>query len=232
MIDIHCHILPAIDDGPPALEPALAMARLAVAAGTRKIIATPHVNDHNQDRALITTRVAEFNTHLQQHAIDLKVIPGGEVEYHLDEQILKAHCLGNSRYLLLEFPFNHLPSVVGNLIFRLCHAGLKPIIAHPERNASVLRDPKILSPLINQGALMQVTTGSLAGFFGRSVKSCAQHLLKNDQVHFLASDGHSPDKRTPVLTEGLKVAEKLIGGDKTRTLVTTNPAKIISNTPW
>jgi len=208
------------------------MARLASASGTRQIVATPHVGQIILSPDRISEEVSQLNTALSYHNIDLEIFAGAEVEYHLDGHIWSRYCLHDSRYLLLEFPHTHLPTNANDVIFRLLSEDLQPVIAHPERNPAIIRQPKILSDLVAQGALAQITAGSLTGDFGPSIQSCARYLLKQGMVHFLASDGHSSTWRSPVLTSGLKIAAKLIGQGKAKKLVDDNPRKILAGEPW
>jgi protein-tyrosine phosphatase len=228
MIDIHCHILPVIDDGPKTLAEALGMARLAVADGVKTIFATPHISPqglHREEVAAATTSLQEAVT---AAGLDLRLLPGGDCSSHLDTDALCAHLLHDGPYLLLEFPHTYLPGDAAEQVFELTTRGIVPIITHPERNADVLRNPKLMEPILEAGGLVQMTCESLTGGFGAESRACARHFLRQGCVHFLASDGHSTSWRQPVLSDGLKVATKLLGAARANALVIDNPACLVS----
>lgn len=232
MIDLHCHILPGIDDdGPPRLEDVLAMARIAVDDGIRQVVATPHIKETIHLPRRIRELVAGFNEALRSNAIQLEVFPGAEVGSMLNASLLPDYTLNGSNYVLLEFPHSHLPQNAVEIVFKAVLAGLAPIIPHPERNPSVVRRPDLLLDLVGAGALVQVTAGSLIGDFGPESKACSQYLLENDLVHFLATDAHSPGWRRPVLTLGVKAAARIVGEPAARRLVTDNPASVLKGVP-
>lgn len=196
------------------------------------MVATPHVGDVRHSPALLSERVAEFNSALWRNDIELEVLVGAENAFHLGCDILSRYCINGSRYLLIEFPHTHLPAHANEVIFEFLNDGLLPIIAHPERNPSIIRQPTLLFDLVEQGALVQVTAESLTGESGSSVQSCARYLLKRGAVHFLASDGHSATWRPPTLAPGLKVAAKLIGRQEAKKLVDDNPGRILAGEDW
>jgi protein-tyrosine phosphatase len=227
LIDIHCHILPGIDDGPADLSESLAMARVAAAAGTRLIIASPHVQEQRPSPEQIAAGVSSLNEALAEQGIELRVVAGAENAFHLGCELLTNYCIADSPYLLIEFPHTHLPASASGVLFELISAGLQPIIVHPERNPGIIRQPQLLFDLVERGALVQVTAGSLSGDYGPMPCQCARHLLKRGVVDFLASDGHSSTRRPPDLRPGLKVAAKLIGKDRAKALVCENPQRLL-----
>lgn len=229
MIDIHCHILPAIDDdGPPRLEDVLEMARIAVADHIRQIVATPHIKNIVHSPDLIRERVARLNEELQKEGIGLEILQGAEVSAVLNTSILREHTLNGTDYVLLEFPHTHLPQNARQVVFDALMAGLTPIIPHPERNPSVVRRPELLIDLVEAGALVQITAESLVGGFGPEARACAAHLLRNKVVHILATDAHSPTWRRTILSQGVDAAAKIVGESTARRMVTTNPAAVIA----
>lgn len=226
MIDIHCHILPGLDDGPGDIREALAMARMAVKDGVRSIIATPHCYDgvYNCQNRDIAAVCAEFNAHLRAGRIDLTVFPGAEVRLtpelpaaieHNRIQALK----GRGSCFLLELPEMFIVEGVVRTIKLLCDSGVRCIVAHPERNASLLGKRDILPSLISAGAEMQVTAGSLLGDFGRDSKELAHHILQLPVVCYLGSDGHCARRRKPILAKAVTVAAKSIGNERAADLV-------------
>jgi protein-tyrosine phosphatase len=232
MIDTHCHILPAIDDGPFKIEDSLEMGRIAVADGIRCIVATPHVKGNIHPSAHIRDGVARLNAALLKEGIALKILPGAEASATLNTEILKNYTLNGTDYILLEFPHSHLPQNAGEIIFNALVAGLKPIITHPERNPSIVHRPELLFDLVEAGALVQIIAESLTGGFGPEARECARYLLKKKVVHFLATDAHSPRQRRPVLSQGVEAAAKIVGNSAARRLVTTNPAALIAGKPF
>lgn len=232
MIDIHCHILPGIDDGPQTLATSLAMAKMAEQDGIRALIATPHTDGIrvNQDR--VAAAVHALNLELRRQNIALAVYPGFELPYHLAAELAATHTLANNnRHVLIEFPAMHLPKGVLNTFYPLIAAGLVPILAHPERNLGVLMNPDVLKDMVDNGILVQITATSVTGELGPDVQRCAHFLLKRGWVHFLASDSHSPTFREPVLSRAVKIAARLIGPENVRALVEQNPRRILATAP-
>jgi len=229
MIDVHCHILPGIDDdGPPRLEDVLAMARIAVADGIEKIVATPHVKETIHPPERILALVTSFNAALVQNGIPLEIFAGAEVGAMLNTSLLRAYTLNGTDYVLLEFPHSHLPQNAPEIVFNAVLDGLIPIVPHPERNPSVMRRPELVADLVEAGALVQVTAGSLVGGFGPEAKVCACYLLEKNLVHFLATDAHSPTWRQPLLSQGVKAAGRIIGEAAARRLSIDNPALVLA----
>lgn len=219
MIDIHCHILPGIDDGADDLKTALKMARIAVKDGVKIVVATPHCYDgvYNCQYDDIGVLCKEFNDTLHEQGIELTVLPGAEVR--LTPELIKLFERGDvvtfggqDRYLLLELPEIFIPEAVFRVIKHLQLSNTRCIVAHPERNTFVLNQNKIIDGLIFAGAKLQVTGGSLTGMFGKEAKLLAQQILKTQQSRcYLASDGHCTSKRKPILKKALKLASRMVG---------------------
>lgn len=228
MIDIHCHILPGIDDGSPNLEESLAMADIAIKDGVRTIVATPHIKGEVHSPQFLQQQVAELNEVLKKRNYPLQILRGADVSAMLPPQEIAHYTINGGKYFLLEFPHSHLPLHASDMVFAMLLAGLLPIITHPERNPSIIREPERLFSLVDAGCLVQVTAGSLTGNFGPDSRDCAAYLLKMGQVHFLASDAHSSTHRTPVLSEGVRAATEIIGEQAAQKLVTSNPAAVLS----
>lgn len=227
-IDIHCHILPGIDDGSATLEESLAMADIAIGDGISHIVATPHIKGEVHSPLFLQQRVAELNTVLRKRGYPLEILTGADVSAMLPPQAIARYTINGSNYFLLEFPHSHLPQNASQLVFDMLLGGLRPIITHPERNPSIMRNPDLLFGLVDAGCLVQVTAGSLVGEFGMESKDCAIYLLKMGQVHFLASDAHSATYRRPVLSDSVQAAAAFIGEEAAERLVTTNPATVIA----
>lgn len=226
MIDIHCHLLPNIDDGPSSWEESLEMARIASQDGIRVAITTPHWIQGTKwepNPQEIKQKVYELNKRLKENEISLDVLPGMEVgiSENLPKLVSSGEVLtlGGSRYLLVETPFVSIPHGIEEVIFNLKAMGIYPILAHPERNQELQRNPRKILELTGAGTFIQVTSGSLCGDFGERAKRCAVQFAKDGVIDAVASDAHSTERRPPVVTSGLKVLEELIGKDQTETLV-------------
>lgn len=226
MVDIHCHLLPNVDDGPAEWEESLEMARLAVQDGISISVTTPHWIqgtkwEPNPDE--IREKVNEFNRRLKDEKIPLTVLPGMEVgiSENLPELVSAGRILtlGGSNYLLVEIPFVSLPHGIEEIILRLKTIGISPILAHPERNKEVQTNPKRVLELVKGGASVQVTAGSFCGYFGEKAQCCVLELAKSGAIHAVASDAHNVDKRPPIVTEGLKALEGVIGGEQIELLL-------------
>jgi protein-tyrosine phosphatase len=231
MIDIHCHILPGIDDGPSDMNESIEMASVAAADGITTIVATPHLKDRIYPAEIIASGVSALNRQLAERKIPVRVLRGADISAMFSLTLLKDFTINGTKYLLFEFPHTHMPSNAGQIIFNAMVSGLRPIITHPERNPSVVRDPSGLIELREAGALVQITAGSLTGDFGPEAQGCALFLLKKGAVDIIASDAHSVDVRRPVLSEGLLVAEKVLGRESALRLVEDNPAAVIEDRP-
>ena len=227
MIDLHCHILWEIDDGPADIDGSLAMVRVAAADGTRQLVATPHVGRTMHPPELIADMVTQLNAAIEREGLELEILTGADNFHNLGAATLARYSINATRYVLLEFPHTHLPVDAGESVFEALHHGLVPIITHPERNPSIVQNPQLIFDLVERGALVQLTAESLTGGFGYAAKACSRYLLKKKVVHFLASDGHSADWRPPTLSAGLKAAEKIVGKEAARKLVFDNPGKIV-----
>lgn len=217
MVDIHSHILWGLDDGAHNPEETLEMARVGVENGITHVIATPHHYNgtYSNPASVVYARIEEANELLRENHIPLVILPGmeiylnGEIGNDLDvvEQTL-VPLGGNSNYLLIEFPYNHVPRYTERLFFDIQLKGFVPIIAHPERNIGIRDNPNILYELIKKGALSQVTAASVAGFFGDTLQKLSLKLIKNNLVHFIASDAHNVKRRGFVLREAHETIDK------------------------
>jgi protein-tyrosine phosphatase len=185
LIDLHSHILPALDDGPRTIEESLDLARSAVADGVGILACTPH-NQKHLSRPVIEAAVKELRAALAAAGIPLRLALGVEVLLEADMDALiaeeRAFCLHNTRYMLIELPFDFWPPFTEQALFDLQLRGIVPIIAHPDRYRAVQTDPNRLVPLIERGALAQLTAGSLLGDFGPGPQRCAEALLKQNLV--------------------------------------------------
>jgi len=205
VIDVHHHLLPGLDDGPPTLDDALALARAAVAAGTTTVVATPHVSwgYPANTAASIAEHVSALEDALAEASIPLRVLPGAEVAMthavDLSDEELTALHLGGGPYLLVECPLTGTAVGFELLLGSLLDRGHRILLAHPERCRGFQRDNELLARLVSRGALSQITASSLSGCFGRTVREVAHGLVREGLVHVVASDAHSVDRRPPSL---------------------------------
>lgn len=234
LVDLHAHVLPGIDDGPATLAETLALLRDAYAAGVGRVAATPHVRHDYPTRADEMERlVADVNAAAREAGIPVEVLPGGELAVptllELDDATLRRFGLGgNPNLLLVEFPHLGFPVGLPGLLFRLATRGFRVVLAHPERNPEVQADPALLAPLVEAGALVQVTAGSFEGRFGHAAQRCAGELLAAGRVHLLASDTHGRTRR-PV---GFAAAAAAIARPRlVRRLTLDVPAALVADAP-
>lgn len=216
-VDLHAHVLPGVDDGPDTLGEALELARAAVAAGTRHLVATPHVNE---DRYIATEAIAPAVARLQEQldaeGIPLRLHAGAEVALprlaDLDSAQLRAARLGHGETLLLESPFSRVPVDLEPLLFEVQTRGHQVLLAHPERSPTFQHDPEQLARLVEAGVLVQITAGSLRGAFGTRVRDFTHQLLRDELVHVVASDAHNTDRRPPGVADAVHLADRTVPG--------------------
>ena len=211
MIDLHCHILPGVDDGPLDLAGSIAMAREHVARGTTVVAATPHVSwDYPNGAESIASGVAELNGALQDEGIPLEVVTGAEVALtravDMSAEQLAGLRLGGGPWLLLEAPISVDSPGIEGLVGIVQSRGVRVLLAHPERCASFHTDPDLLGRLVAGGCLAQVTAGALTGFFGRTVQAAARRYLDAGLVHVVSSDAHDATHRAPGVGDPLDEA--------------------------
>ncbi|MGE7587274.1 tyrosine-protein phosphatase [Peribacillus sp. NPDC101480] len=222
MIDIHCHILPGVDDGSADMKESLNMARKAVEAGITHLFATPHhLNEKYVNvKSDIIDRAVRLNESLQQNNIPLTIHPGQEVRIHRDifsslekEEILTLD--DNVTYLLLELPSGRVPAYTQEVIYELLLKGITPIIVHPERNKELITNHKLLFELVQEGALTQITSGSIIGNFGKSIQSFSKKIIEHNLAHFIATDAHNIGSRGFTLQQAYEKITKVYGIERT-----------------
>jgi len=238
MIDVHCHLLPEIDDGPKSMGEALKLALIAVQNGITHSVVTPHIHHgrYENDAESIYSHYEDFKDALHCHDIELNLGMAAEVRAgpEIIEMIERDEIpfLGEyegRKVLLLEFPHNKIPVGSDKLVRTLSSRGILPMIAHPERNKDVMRNLKKLEQLIDLGCLVQVTAGSVAGQFGAKAKKRADQILKNNWCTVLASDAHNVKSRPPNLNPGHQAAAQIVGESRAWDLVHTTPFSIVEN---
>ena len=232
MIDLHSHILPGVDDGTGSMEEACALARAAVADGIRVMAATPHVrHDFPTSPARMEVGVGELRAALSAERIPLQILPGGEIALEMladldDDDLRRMGLGGNPRYVLLETPYAGWPPGLDQVLFQLQVRGFRVVLAHPERNGEVQARPELVRPLVDAGALMQVTAASLDGRLGSRTQKTGLRLIAMGCAHVLASDAHVPSVRRV----GMGAAAEAIGDrDLAHWLTTDVPDAIIAD---
>lgn len=238
MIDLHCHILPGIDDGAPDVEASVEMARAAAAAGTKLMVATPHVSPRwASETHDIARLVGELNIELAQREIPIGVVGGAEIAIErlpdLDDDTLASLCLGDSRYLLVESPYSDRAGNLEDALFAVQLRGFRPVLAHPERCPTFQQDVDRLAAVVGRDVACSVTAESLTGRFGSRPRRTALRMLRDGLVHSVASDAHDHERRGPALTAGLEHAERELPGVAERLdwFVSTVPAAILADSP-
>ncbi|WP_164104641.1 tyrosine-protein phosphatase [Candidatus Laterigemmans baculatus] len=230
--DIHCHLLPGIDDGAKSWEESLHMAQQAVAEGIVTAIVTPHqlgANTHNRG-ATIRQLTHEFQLRLNQANIPLRVLPGADVRIDSDmiDRLRSGDCLSlgdHRRHVLLELP-HELYFPLEPVLGQLSQLGMVGILSHPERNQGILRRPDLIPSLVAGGCLMQITADSLIGTFGAAPQRFSEMMVQNGWVHFLATDAHSPRSRRPRIVDAKRRVVELAGVAYAEAVCVENPAAI------
>lgn len=235
MIDLHTHILPAIDDGVETEDEAVEFARCAVADGVRVIVATPHCRDgfYMNDRRTVLDAVVRLRERLDREGVGVTVEPGAEV--HLCPDLVervrdgRAPTLAdNGRTLLLELSLSQYPVELENVVFQLRLAGIDTVFAHPERIRFFQDDVARYESLVRLGAYGQITTGSILGLFGRRAREFSVELLRKGLVHAIASDAHNVRGRPPTLRAAAVAAGQLVGERRARAMVQDVPAALLA----
>jgi len=211
VIDLHCHVLPGIDDGPETIAGSLALARAAERAGIRTLVATPHVSwRYANTAAAIARGVAALNERLAEEGVELEVLAGAEIamtriaDTAPDE--LERLALGGNGWLLVEPPFTPAASGLDTILLELQRQGHRILLAHPERCPAFLRDPEMLARLVQAGILTSITAGSLAGRFGSAPQRFGLSLLREGLAHNVASDAHDAVQRAPGMASEIEQA--------------------------
>lgn len=221
MLDLHCHILPGIDDGARSWEDSLLLAEAAVAEGITHLLATPHHLNGKfvNEKGSVLRLTEELQQKLDQNNIELTVFPSQEVRVSGDilsgienDEILFTDEM--NRYLLVEFPTMSIPHFTQQLFFQLEQKGITPVIVHPERNQVIIDDPNALLEFVERGALAQVTASSYVGVFGKDIQELSRQLIEANLVHILSSDAHNTRGRSFHMKEAFMLLEKDFGSTK------------------
>lgn len=234
MVDIHCHLLPGLDDGPESLDEAIEMAEMALADGITHVVATPHAN---HEFAFLPDLVRQRRDEIQSRLADRLTIGTG-CDFHLsfeNLQDLREHpsryTINQKNYLLVEFADFAIPPTIEENLHQLQLAGLNPIITHPERNTLIRAHPERLDRWIRQGCYVQVTGLSLLGGFGSGAQRWVETQLAEDKIHLFASDAHNLKSRPPRLRHAFDTVAELRGEEVARALFEENPRAVFEGRP-
>lgn len=240
MIDIHCHILPYVDDGSDSMEDSLEMARMAAASGITSIIATPHCNlpyaeEKNYRSQELARRFLDLQHAIQDANIPLRIYPGAEIlctpevpELLQRRQLLT---LAGSNYLLTEFFFDESLDYMDQMLSGIESAGYIPVIAHPERYETIQRTPHIVERWFRNGWVIQLNKGSILGRLGHRAELTADWILAHGLAHIVASDAHSPRFRTTDMTELTEYLQQICQPEYVDILLDINPERILNDLP-
>lgn len=236
MIDIHCHILYGLDDGPQDLEQSMELIRELKKKGVEKIIASPHYisgDDYVPGCEEIREKVKLLQEEIDKEDLGIKVYSGMEVYASHDtvERIKNNEILSlnDSRYILIEFPMQMVPKYMSDLLFAMQLEGFTPIIAHPERYCSDYRKNKLLDNLVDKGVLLQINSESILGTHGKKAKKAAYHLLRKGKVHLVASDSHSTKRILSDIKKIEKIISDICGVENAERIMYVNPQRVLEN---
>ena len=237
MIDLHCHILPLVDDGSSGSEESLLMLAKAAAAGTTVMVATPHANLFSSNDCLaermILDRIDQLRCAARKENLAIEILPGQEVclegNYRMLLQEGKFLSLNSSRYMLVEFDFRRNGKEAMERLSTVQAAGYVPVLAHPERFSFLTKNRKHAHYLKENGILLQINSGSLFGEFGENAHETALWMLENRLADFVASDGHSPYRRIPVLENAHEYISERFSIEYADFLLESNPNNLLHN---
>lgn len=238
MLDIHCHILPAFDDGSADVAESLVMARMAVESGVTGIVVTPHFRGERESLASLNRLINRYERLIQavkRDDLPLRLFPGAEILCLPQTPELARRrelpTLGNTDYLLVEFFFNESTAYMDNMLTELASCGYKPVIAHPERYEAVQDDPAVLEHWFRKGYVLQLNKGSLLGAFGQKPEQTAHWALERGFAHIIASDAHSARRRTPDMRALRQHLAQVCPEPYVRVLLERNPERIVRGLP-
>ena len=234
MIDLHNHIIPNLDDGSRSLEISLSMLQHAAGQGITDVVNTvhyqcPRMDGKRVEYELVKDKIEKLQAELKKQNIPITLHIGAEVFYLPNLMELKDNPLltfGHGKYMLIEFPFEQVPSGCHEIFFQLKMAGVTPIVAHPERIKPIQEDLSIVRQFIRGGCVIQVDAGSLTGSLGASSEKTALEILRQNCCHIIGSDAHDDNRRNFLLADALEIAKEILG-ENAIDLVTKNPEKIL-----
>ena len=238
MIDIHSHIIPNVDDGARSVEETFNILKEAQEAGFTDVILTSHflLNYYETNAQELIFWKEKLQEVLKKQGTKINLHSGMEIYItNQMEELLenkKILTLANSRYMLIELPLATNVKYFDYVVYYLEAKGIKPIIAHPESDKCVQKDPDIVEEYIEKGCLIQCNYGSIVNLYGREAEKTIKTLLKKNQVHFLGSDVHRENGTYLIILDAIKKIRKIIGENKINEITTINPKKILQNEEW
>jgi protein-tyrosine phosphatase len=238
MIDIHCHILPGIDDGAKDMVEAIALVNIAVEDGVSRIVVTPHLHfgRFNNYLSVIEPSFVALQEAVDKENIQVELAYAAEVR--LDSEILSLlsnqqlplyGCYNNQQFMLLEFPHSHIPAGSDILVKHLLNKNITPVIAHPERNRDLLKSPDKIKPFVRLGCWFQATASSITGHFGEECQALALRYIEQGFINIVASDAHNLKRRPPILSEARSKVTALFGEEKAQQLFYDNAYNITAS---
>ena len=233
MIDIHCHILPATDDGPKTWDITLQMCEKAANDGITHIVATPHCSSRYPfDRPACEAKIRELRSRFTEIEFSLGCelsITQNNLELAIRHP--ERFTIADTSYMLVELSDAYMPNQLQDALGELISLGVTPILAHPERNPLLKRRFDLLEEWISMGCLSAITGNSLLGFWGGEIRKITESMLRDGLTHFIVSDGHDPKTRPVLLGDALAAAAKVIGHKRALELVLGNPASVVQGEP-
>lgn len=233
--DIHCHLLPGVDDGVKTWDESLACLRIAAKEHVSTICVTPHIwpDRYPNTPEALGSAFDQWKTRVEASGLGLEVHLGSEVYYQAnlaeDWAGRRFQSLGGTgRYLLVELPLLLMPPGVAQGFYELRLKGVEPVLAHPERYPYVAKDPDRLEAIASAGVPFQLTTHSVAGIFGAGIQKASFDLMERGWVTCLASDSHSPKNRAPMFGEAVRVVANRYGHEAARELCVDNPRRFLA----
>ncbi len=234
-IDIHCHILPGVDDGSPNTESSLKMLKTAISEGTKGLILTPHHKPmhHNVSPGHLLDYTEELMQRAHEHGINVQLFPGNEI-YYSDSAVRElesgiASTLAGSRYALIEFHPTDMYKTIHNALYAVQSAGFLPVLAHVERYADMAKHIKYVDDLVDMSVHIQVNANNIMGKYGLGIRHFTRELLKREMVHFVATDAHDNASRAPHLLECRDYVEGKLGEEYALRIFHDNAMKVLKD---
>lgn len=235
MIDIHSHVLPQIDDGSSSWEETMEMLHQAEEDGATEVAITHHILsnlDYEREPEIIA-KFDELKKRIELEKLNIKIHLGAELYSQADMEL--HHVIStynnNKKYFLVEFPMQGIPRFIAEYFFEIITKGMIPIIAHPERNMGIVRNPERALDFVQRGALLQMNAGSIVGRHGEPVKDAATILMNSNLIHFVGSDGHNTRRRPLRMGDARDEISQLWGEERVRALFYDNPRKVLAGEP-
>lgn len=226
MVDIHSHVVYGVDDGAKTIEDSIAMLEMAAASGTTDIVATPHSDlKYQYDSDLVKERIAELQARVGDR---IRIHKGCDFHLYYDNiencRTDRARfTINGHRYLMVEFADHAIPKTIGHIFRDMLGNSITPVITHPERNSLLMGRVSDMVQWVRSGCLVQITAGSLTGRFGKSAEEACRRLMRQNMVHFVASDAHDTQWRSPDMRKPYRLVAEQYGEHTAERLFTTHP---------